>query len=347
MSLEVFTKVAIVGATGAVGREALAILAARGIPKDRIVPLASERSVGMCLPYGDDAVTVRALTHEAVECCDAAIFAASADIAKEYAPRAAAKGVVIVDNSSAFRAHPDVPLVVPEINAQGIESSNLIANPNCSTIIMLLALEPLKRAFGVREITVSTYQAVSGAGIEAVGEMYNQSREKLDAKKLISRVFAEPIAFNVFPHESTMDPDTGLNGEESKMISESRRIWADPALRIFPTCVRVPVERAHSQAIIVTLDEKVTKSKLISAYEGAAGVSLADLKSGPPTPLKASGRDNVLVGRLRMDPSGDPCRVGLWACGDQLRKGAALNAIQILDRKGLSGHSTRGLRTAS
>jgi aspartate-semialdehyde dehydrogenase len=328
--------IAVVGATGAVGREALAIVQQRGHPAHRIVALASSRSAGTFISYGETRLVVRELTHDAFQGVDVALFCASSDIAKLYAHDALAAGALVVDNSSAFRADPRVPLVVPEINADAIGSSRLIANPNCSTIIMLLALQPLHERFGVRRITVATYQAVSGAGASAMEELREQAGHVLAGYPAVPKVFREQTAFNVFSHNSSVNLETGLNGEEAKMIAESRKIWSLPHLAVSPTCVRVPVFRAHTQAITVELGTPATLSAVRAAYARAAGVRVVDDRATNdfPTPLKASGHDDVLVGRLREDP-GEPTgavrRFCLMVAGDQLRKGAALNAIQIAD----------------
>jgi aspartate-semialdehyde dehydrogenase len=328
--------IAIVGATGAVGREALSILEARGHPAHKIIALASSRSAGTFLPYGDARLVVRELTHDAFAGVQVALFCATSDIAKLYANDALAAGALVVDNSSAFRADPRVPLVVPEINADAIGSHRLIANPNCSTIIMLLALQPLHERFGVSRIVVSTYQAVSGAGASAMDELREQAGSVLKGGTAKPKVFREQTAFNVFSHNASVNLETGLNGEEAKMISESHKIWGLPHLSISPTCVRVPVFRAHTQAIVVELGAPASLAAVRNAYQQAAGVRVIDDRAANdfPTPLKATGRDEILVGRLREDP-GEPAgaarRFCLLVAGDQLRKGAALNAIQIAD----------------
>ena len=321
--------IAVVGATGAVGREALAILAERGHPADRVIALASARSAGDRLPYAGASVQVGALGDD-FPACDAALFCATADTARAHAPRAVAAGALVVDNSSAFRMDPAVPLVVPEINAETVRGARLIANPNCSTIILLTALNPLRRRFGVSKIVVSTYQAVSGAGLDAVRELETQTRAVLDGHTPEPAVFPEPCAFNVFSHESPLDPETGLNAEESKMIAESRRIWNDPALTLIPTCVRVPVLRAHTQSALVTLQTPATEAQVRAALAAAPGLSLLDDRAHNrfPTPLAATGRDPVLAGRVRRF---SPTEFGLLIAGDQLRKGAALNAVQIME----------------
>ena len=323
--------VAVVGATGAVGREALAILADRGHPADRVIALASARSAGQRLAYGETEVEVVALGEGFPE-CDAALFCASAEIARSHARLAVDAGALVVDNSSAFRMDPAVPLVVPEINGHTIGNARLIANPNCSTIILLTALNPLRERFGVERVVVSTYQAVSGAGIEAVEELKAQARAVLDGKPAECRVFPRPCAFNVFSHESAVDPATGLNGEEAKMIAESRRIWPESGgeFELIPTCVRVPVVRAHTQSAVVTLGRDATEAAVLEALATAAGLRVVEdrARNEFPTPLAATGGDDVLVGRVRR--FGERT-VGLLIAGDQLRKGAAGNAVQVMD----------------
>jgi aspartate-semialdehyde dehydrogenase len=329
--------IAIVGATGAVGREALAILAARQHPADKILALASPRSAGWTLAYNTTHVRVRELTQTSFAGVDVALFCATSSVAKQFAPLALQAGASVVDNSSAFRADDHVPLVVPEINGSLIAQARLIANPNCSTIIMLLALEPLRKRFGVQRIIVSTYQAVSGAGASAMEELREQASAVLAGRKPEPKVFAQPCAFNVFSHNSAVDQITGLNGEEAKMISESRKILDDPTLSVSPTCVRVPVFRAHTQAITVTLRTPASLKQVQDAYLLAPGVRVIDDRAHNrfPTPLEATGQDDVLVGRFREDPGEDreaATTFSLLVSGDQLRKGAALNALQIADR---------------
>ncbi len=344
---------AVVGATGAVGREVLQILSSRGIHQSRVLALASENSAGTTLPYGDGKVQVEALAENSFATSDLAIFAASADVARRFAPAAVAAGAVVVDNSSAFRLDPHIPLIVPEINGARLTRTatppRLIANPNCSAVILVTAVDPFRRAFGIESIQLATYQAVSGAGIAAMDELRAQTRRVLDGHAPEPRFFKEPCAFNVFSHDSDVDPVSGLNVEERKIIDEVRKIWADPSLSITPTCVRVPVLRAHTQAITVRLKRPATEAQVRAAFENVQGVTLVDDRGGNrfPTPLQASGRDDVLVGRLRPDPAAidsgtastdRPCISWcLLACGDQLRKGAATNAIQIADLLTVAG----------
>lgn len=337
--------VAVVGATGAVGREALAILNERGVARERIIALASERSAGTKLGYGAGEIPVIALDEgsaaRAFQRAEVAIFCADAETARRFAPVAVERGAFVVDNSSAFRMDPGVPLVVPEVNGALLDAgAEVVANPNCSTILLLVAIEPLRRRFGVRSIVVSTYQAVSGAGMAAIDELRTQTTGVLAGRAASPKVFREPCAFNVFSHDSAIDPATGLNVEEKKLIDETRKIWGDSRVAITPTCVRVPVERAHSESVVVELREPAREDEVRLALGSAAGVSIVDDRASNafPTPLKASGIDDVLVGRIRPDPSagfdgrGRCARWCLWLSGDQIRKGAALNAVQIAER---------------
>jgi aspartate-semialdehyde dehydrogenase len=335
-------RVVVVGATGAVGREALAILAQRGVPASRVRAVASAASRGAVLAYGDGEVACEVLGSSSFGDAQLAVFAASSEIAAEYGPAAVRAGAVVIDNSSHFRMVPKVPLIVPEVNGEVLSpgsAGELVANPNCSTIILSVALEPLRRAFGIESVHVATYQAVSGAGLPAIEELTSQAGEVLSGRQVSPRFFKEPCAFNVFSHDSAVDPVTGRNVEEQKIIDELRRIWAAPDLPITPTCVRVPVMRAHTQAITVRLSRAASEDELREVLEAGEGVAIIDDREHNrfPTPLKVTGRDEVLVGRIRHDPgvardsAGRSRGVCLLACGDQLRKGAALNAIQIAE----------------
>lgn len=339
------TKIAVVGATGAVGREMLEILAHRGVPAASLRCLASERSSGTSLPYGDEHVGVAAAGPGSFDGVDLALFSAGASRSRELAPAALDAGAVVIDNSSAFRMDPDVPLVVPEINGDLLKGPGrpaLIANPNCAAIILVMAVDPLRRAFGVERLVVSTYQSASGAGAAALAELREQTRVVLDGGEPTPRVFREPCAFNVFSHDSEVDPATGRNGEEQKLMDESRKIWDDPALALSVTCVRVPVLRAHTESICVTLGEPAAEDEVRRCLAAAAGIEVVDDRAANrfPTARRATGRDAVLVGRVRPDP-GQPADgtrhrgFNLLASGDQLRKGAALNAIQIAAAVGL------------
>jgi aspartate-semialdehyde dehydrogenase len=353
--------VAVVGATGAVGIEMLACLEQRGFPHASIRALASARSAGQRFAYSrapGGHVTVEALTPEALRGVDLALFSAGSGITKEIAPAAARLGVCIVDNSSAFRMDPGVPLVVPEVNPGALAHSaqktargwpTIVANPNCSTIILLMALTPLRNAFGVSSAVVSTYQAASGAGAKGMNELEEQTRADLAGQTIragteTGGVFHEPYAFNIFSHNTAVDPATGLNVEEVKMIKETHKIWEDPSVLISPTCIRVPTRRAHAESVHVTLKKPATQEQVQSVLGEFPGVRVIDDRANNrfPTPLKASGKDDVLVGRIRPSPlqpkpvaelsgRGAYTQWDLFICGDQLRKGAALNAVQIAE----------------
>lgn len=342
-------KVAVLGATGAVGREALSILHARGVPAARVVALASQRSAGTSVPYGDDRLVVREAHEAEFRGIDFAILCATADASRRWASVAQTCGATVIDNSSAFRLRDDVPLIVPEVNGDSIGPGHTrIANPNCSTIILLVAMNPIREAFGIAGITVSTYQAVSGAGAAALDELREQAAATLAGQVFKPKVFHEPCAFNVFSHNSRVEPDTGVNGEERKMIEESRKIWGDPNVRITPTCVRVPVFRAHTESVTVTLGRAASETEIRALLSRAPGLRVVDDRAANsfPTTLGASGGDEVMIGRIRPDPSEShigagsepddaPGRWKSWCfliVGDQIRKGAALNAVQIAER---------------
>lgn len=325
--------VAIVGATGAVGHELLQVLEARRFPVRALRLLASERSAGSELCFCGERVRVETLQHDSFRGVDIAFFSAGGARSKEFAPSAVRAGAVVIDNSSAFRMDPEVPLVVPEINSEAIATHRgIIANPNCSTIIMLMALEPLRRLTRIRRIVVATYQAASGAGARAMQELIDATRAYLDGQPFTPQVLPHPYAFNLFSHNSAIDAD-GYNEEERKMILETRKIWGDPEVAVLPTCVRVPVLRAHSESIVVELETRPSLEAIYEAYRAFEGVQLVDdpTRNHFPMPTEATGRDEVLVGRIRYD-LGAPNSVALFACGDQLRKGAALNAVQIAER---------------
>ena len=338
--------VAVVGATGVVGRELLSIVEQRALPVVSMRLFASAASAGSRIPFGGEAREVQELAEASFDEVDIAFFSAGAEISRRFAPAAVQRGTTVIDNSSAFRMSPESPLVIPEVNGgvlQDLEGAPaIIANPNCSTIILLVALQPLRDAFGLERVVVSTYQAASGAGAAAMRELEGQTRAALDGDEVAPVIFPEPCAFNVFSHDSPVDAASGRNVEEQKVIDEARRIWDAPELRIAATCIRVPVLRAHAESINVTLARPATEAEVQDALQGAPGILLVDDRSRGdfPTSLKASGRDEVLVGRVRPDVSqerveGDagPAYRGfdLFVCGDQLRKGAALNAVQIAE----------------
>jgi aspartate-semialdehyde dehydrogenase len=326
-------RVAIVGATGAVGLELLRVLEERRFPVRSLRLLASERSAGKRLEFCGEAIPVEPLRADSFEGIDIAFFSAGGARSKEFAPRAVQAGAVVVDNSSAFRMDPETPLVIPEINPEAIaQHRGIIANPNCSTIIMLMALEPLRRLTRIRRIIVATYQAASGAGAQAMQELLDATRAYLHGEPFEPKVLPHPYAFNLFSHNSPIGAD-GYNEEERKMILETRKIWNDAEVAVSPTCVRVPVLRAHSESIVVELEARPSLEAIYASYGAFEGVALVDDRERNhfPMPIEATGRDAVLVGRIRYD-AGIPNGVALFACGDQLRKGAALNAVQIAER---------------
>ncbi|MCA9311075.1 MAG: aspartate-semialdehyde dehydrogenase [Phycisphaerales bacterium] len=341
--------VAIVGATGAVGQEFLRLFEQRHFAHGELRLLASARSAGTTTSYRGQPHPISELTEDALQDIDIALFSAGGSISKAYGPVAAAAGATVIDNSSAFRMAANVPLVVPEINGDlaaafrgddGGRRPGIIANPNCSTIIMMVPLHQVWKRFGIERLVVSTYQAVSGAGAAAMRELELQTRDLLDGRDPTCDVFDRQCAFNVFSHNSKVDPDTGRNVEEQKMIDETRKIWGDDHIRVTATCIRVPVMRAHAEAINVTLKRDVTEAEFRAALAETEGIRLVDDRAANdfPTPLEASGRDEVLVGRIRPDASMPHSGEGRWrafdlfVCGDQIRKGAALNAIQIAEQ---------------
>lgn len=323
--------IAVVGAYGLVGREALAILAQHGVPHERVRVFGSSRSAGTVVPYDSSELTIAELREGSLECCDIALFCTDADTARQHAHRAIEQGVRVIDNSSEFRLDRDTPLVVPEVNGHLLdEGPMLVANPNCSTILLLLAVEPIRRAFGVQAVLASTYQAVSGAGRAAMQELVDQTRAFVTDQPAVPGVFPVACAFNVFPHESPVDLATGLNVEEAKIIAESRKILGAPNLDVVPTCVRVPVERCHSQSLTLELEQTTTLGSVAEVFGSFPGVAFNADPAALITPREIAGTDQVSISRPRLSRNGR--RLSLWTCGDQLRKGAALNAIQIAER---------------
>lgn len=327
-------RVAIVGATGAVGREFLTLLRERTFPLRACRLLASPRSAGRAVDTPLGATRVEPLTADRFDDIDLAFFSAGGSVSREFAPQAVGRGVLVIDNSSAFRLDPDVPLVVPEINPNDARHHRgLIANPNCSTIILAVVLAPLHRVNPIRRAVVSTYQAVSGAGARALTELETQTRAVLAGEAACPEVFPVPCAFNVFSHNSAMQPD-GFNLEETKLVHETRKIFHDDTLQIAPTCIRVPVRRAHTESAAIEFTHPIREEQAREILAAAPGVRILDDRAHNrfPTPLDATGIDDVLVGRLRTDPTVPDHRgLQLLCAGDQLRKGAALNAIQIAE----------------
>lgn len=324
--------VAVMGATGAVGEEMLKILEERKFPIDRLVLLASVRSAGKKMAFKGRKIVIQELKEDSFKDIDIVLASAGGSISKKFAPLAVKAGAVVIDNTSAFRMDPKVPLVVPEINAQDIKKhKGIIANPNCSTIIMLVPIFPIHRLNRIKRILVSTYQAASGAGAKAMQELEDQSRDILAGRPAKKEIFPHQIAFNLFSHNSAIK-DEGYNEEEIKMIKETKKIFHDDKIKIAATTVRVPVFRAHSETIYLELAKKPDLGRIRKALAKAPGVKIVDdrEKNTFPMPLEATGQDDVLVGRIRKDLS-SANGVCLFVSGDQLRKGAALNAIQIAE----------------
>lgn len=324
--------VAIAGATGAVGQELMAVLQKRRFPVRELTLLASARSVGKQMRFGESMLTVKELTSASFAGVEIALFSAGGSRSKEFAGHAVKAGAVVVDNSSAFRMDPEVPLVVPEINPEAaLHHKGIIANPNCSTIAMVVPLAPLHRAFGVKRVNATTYQAASGAGAAAMEELLEATRAKLEGRAFSPQVFPYDYAFNLFPHNSSLDAD-GYCEEEVKMVKETRKIMGDDTIRVNATCVRVPVLRAHSEALNIEFSRDVSPEDAYRVLREAPGVQIFEERENNrwATPLDASGADPVLVGRIRRDQS-QPNTLDLWLVSDQLLKGAALNAVQIAE----------------
>ncbi len=330
--------VAIVGATGAVGREMIAILEQRRFPLGSLRLFASPRSRGTRIAFRANDIVLEDLAHGAVpEGIDLALFSAGKGISTEWCPKFRDAGALVIDNSSAFRADPACPLVVPEVNSHALEALGgpaIIANPNCSTIIALVAVTPLHRAIGIERMVVATYQAASGAGAAAMEELESQAHAFAGATAMNTTIFGRQYLFNVFSHNSPIGLD-GANDEERKLLTETRRLWESDAVRVGATCVRVPTLRAHAEAIHLEFARATSEDEIRALLARAPGVEIVDDRTANrfPEPLGAAGGDAVQVGRIRMDHSVAGNRgVALFVCGDQIRKGAALNAIQIAER---------------
>jgi aspartate-semialdehyde dehydrogenase len=324
--------VAILGATGAVGAELISLLEARNFPVGQLRLLASPRSAGQTLSFRGNALTIEAVGDRAFENVDIVLASAGASVSREWAPRAVKAGAVVIDNSSAFRMDPQVPLVVPEVNPQAAQAHpGIIANPNCTTILMAVAVYPLHQIQPVQRIVAATYQSASGAGAKAMEEVKAQAQAILNNETPPMESFPYPLAFNLFPHNSPLN-EQGYCQEEMKMINETRKIFGVDDLRITATCIRVPVLRAHSEAVNLEFASPFSTEQARAALEQAPGVKVVEDWSQNyfPMPMDASGQDEVLVGRIRQDLS-NPCGLELWLSGDQIRKGAALNAVQIAE----------------
>jgi aspartate-semialdehyde dehydrogenase len=326
--------VAVVGATGAVGTQMMRILEERNFPVERLVPLASERSAGKSVKFKGEEIPVKVLDERSFEGVQIALFSAGGSVSERFAPIAARSGCVVVDNTSAFRMDPDVPLVVPEVNPHAIslyKKKGIIANPNCSTIQMVVVLKPLHDRARIRRVVVSTYQSVSGTGMRAILELEAQVRAWVEGKALEPKVYPHPIAFNCLPHIDVFFED-GYTKEEMKMVNETKKIMEDETIRVTATTVRVPVFRGHSEAINIETERKLTVQEAREILSRAPGVKLWDdpAEKKYPMPILAAGGDETWVGRIREDTSVEN-GLNLWVVADNLRKGAALNAIQIAE----------------
>jgi len=328
-------RVAVVGATGAVGLEMLRMLQERKFPAASVKALASGRSAGKTLPYGPDSLTIEKLTPESAKNVDVALFSAGSSISKEYASLFLKEGAVVIDNSSAFRMDPKVALVIPEVNPDVLSAkTRLVANPNCSTIIAITPLWPIHQKNRILRLIASTYQAASGAGAAAMDELIQATKAHIEGREFVQTIIPHPYAFNLFSHNSPVDPVTGYNQEEMKMVDETRKIFRDATIRISATCVRVPVPRAHSEALNFECEKVITPAQVREILKTAPGVKIVDNieKNYFPMPKDASGQGDILVGRIRQDLSDTSGKsIALFVSGDQLLKGAALNAVQIAE----------------
>ncbi|KJR43181.1 aspartate-semialdehyde dehydrogenase [Candidatus Magnetoovum chiemensis] len=324
--------VAVVGATGAVGNEMISILEQRNFPVQELRLFASERSEGTDLEFKNRSIKVELLTSDVFKGIDIALFSAGASRSKEFAPKAAESGCIVIDNSSAWRMDPDVPLVVPEVNPHDLDwHKGIIANPNCSTIQMVVALKPLHDAAKIKRIVVSTYQAVSGTGKKAIDELVEQTRNLFNFKEIACNVYPHQIAFNCLPHIDVFN-DNGYTKEEMKMVNETRKIMGDNSIRVTATTVRVPVIRGHSETVNIETEKKLSANEARALLSTAPGVLVFDAptKNIYPLAIDAAGKDEVFVGRIREDESIEN-GLNLWIVSDNLRKGAALNAVQIAE----------------
>ena len=327
--------IAIVGATGAVGEAMLELLASRDFPVGELTLLASERSAGTRLPFKEKSLTVKDLAHFDFAGIDIAMFSAGGDVSADYAPKAAAAGCVVIDNTSHFRRDEDIPLIIPEVNLHaldGYKARNIIANPNCSTIQMLVALKPIMDVAGLSRINVATYQAVSGAGKSGIEELAGQSAKLLNAQDIEPEVFGKQIAFNAVPHIDDFQ-DNGFTKEEMKMIWETHKIFENDGVQVSPTCVRIPAFYGHSEAVYVETKSQIDADAVRVLLSGAPGIKVIDTpeRGGYPTAVTdASGEDPVFVGRIRNDIM-NPLGLHLWIVSDNIRKGAALNSLQIAE----------------
>ncbi|MFC1856137.1 aspartate-semialdehyde dehydrogenase [Thermodesulfobacteriota bacterium] len=326
--------VAVVGATGAVGDEMIAILEERNFPIENLIPLASSRSADKTIDYRGRNIAVKVLDEDSFENVDIALFSAGGSISEKYGPIAAAAGAIVIDNSSAFRMVDDIPLVVPEVNPDKIaefENKGIIANPNCSTIQMVVALAPIHKKAGIERLVISTYQATSGAGKKAMEELFSQTLAIFQQEDIVIENFTSQIAFNCIPHIDVF-LDNDYTKEEMKMVHETRKILGDDSIKITATAVRVPVFFSHSESVNVETKDKITADEVKKLLESAPGIRLVDdtKNNEYPMPVDAAGSDDTLVGRIRNDESIEN-GLNLWIVSDNIRKGAALNAVQIAE----------------
>jgi aspartate-semialdehyde dehydrogenase len=342
-------RVAVVGATGAVGSTILGIMRERGFPADEVVPFASRRSAGRTIDWGDSNLEVQPLSDDSIQGFDLALFSAGSAVSEEWAPRFADAGAVVVDNSSRWRMEEHVPLVVAEVNPEALDGhGGIVANPNCSTMQMVVALKPILDAAGIERIVVSTYQSVSGTGQRAVEELHDQSEAVVEANEIAPpAVYPHQIAFNVIPQVETFKDGDDYTTEERKMMAETRKILGSESIGISATCARVPVYTGHSESINIQTRDALSPEECRELLGGAPGVKVVDDPAGGlyPLAIDAAGRDEVLVGRIRRDPSHERC-LNLWVVGDNLRKGAATNAVQLAELLKERGLLRTGVRAA-
>src|SRR3954470_16023995 len=327
-------RVAVVGATGAVGSTMLGIMRERGFPADEVVAFATARSAGRRIDFGSEELVVRELSADSIAGFDIALFSAGGSTSGEWAPRFVEAGAVVVDNSSRWRMNDDVPLVVSEVNPSALEGHRgLIANPNCSTMQMVVALKPIQDAVGIERLVITTMQSVSGTGQRAVEELHDQTAAVLDAKEVpVASIYPHQIAFNVLPVAGSFPSGSDYTDEELKLVNETRKILSQPSIRVSATCTRVPVYTGHSESVNVQTREPLSPEECRSLLAAAPGLAVLDDPPDGVYPLaiEAAGRDEVLVGRIRRDPSHERC-LNLWIVGDNLRKGAATNAVQLAE----------------
>jgi len=326
-------RVGVLGATGAVGSTILGILAERDFPASEVAPFASERSVGREIEWNDSVLKCRPLDEETIQGLDLVLSSAGGAVSAEWAPRLVEAGAVVVDNTSHWRMHEDVPLVVAEVNPDALEGHRgIVANPNCSTMQMVVALKPLLDEAGIERLVISTYQAVSGTGKRAVDELLAQSRALLEGHDPVASVYPHPIAFNALPQAGSFPAGDDHTDEERKLINETRKILDDPSIRVSATCVRVPVVTGHSEAVNVETKEPLSPERARELLSSAPGVTVVDEPGASryPMAIEAAGRDDVFVGRIRRDP-GNERALDMWIVSDNLRKGAATTAVQVAE----------------